>query len=197
MNTLVRTWLSLKHRRKFARLGKRCQFPIELVNIYGHVEMGDRCRFRNNATCRTWGEGKILFGNRTGLSWGCLVEAHELVTIGAYAGIAEYTYITDTHYCFQNTETGWQAAPVETAPVHIGENTFIGSGCFIGPGVTIGDSAVVGNHSVVLSDVGPLEIWVGNPARKIGHRTEGVPEAKLQEYRDLVAKQGIQEDRYE
>jgi len=49
---------------------------------------------------------------------------------------------------------------------------------------------------VVLRDVGPYEIWGGVPARKIGHRTEGVPEAKLRELAELIARQGLGRDRY-
>ena len=92
--------------------------------------------------------------------------------------------------------TPWRGVVPEPRPVFIGDNCFIGSGCFIGPGVTVGEGAVVAHHSVVLRDVGPYEIWGGVPARKIGHRTEGVPEAKLRELRELIARQGLGRDRY-
>ena len=39
-----------------------------------------------------------------------------------------------------------------------------------GGGVTIGDGAVVGAGSIVTKDVGPYEIWAGNPARFIRKR---------------------------
>ncbi len=37
-------------------------------------------------------------------------------------------------------------------------------------GVTIADGAVIGMGSVVTKDVGPYEIWAGNPARLIKRR---------------------------
>ena len=37
-------------------------------------------------------------------------------------------------------------------------------------GVEISDGAVIGMGSVVTKDVGPYEIWAGNPARKIRTR---------------------------
>ena len=37
-------------------------------------------------------------------------------------------------------------------------------------GVTICDGAVIGMGSVVTHDVGPYEIWAGNPARMIRKR---------------------------
>lgn len=196
MNKIERTWLTWKHQRKFARLGKRCQYPIPQLCVRGHVEMGDRCRFRNDVTLLTHGDGKIIFGNRSGLSWGCTAEAHELIQIGNYTAIAEFSYICDS----MPVLVGEPGTPGEvkriTKPIYIGDNVFVGSGCVIGPGVTIGDSAVVGPYSVVTKDIGPLEIWAGVPARRVGHRTEGISESQLQSFRELVAEQGIQEDRY-
>lgn len=197
MNSLVRTWITLKHRRKFARLGKRCQYPIPQLYVEGHVEMGDRCRFRNDVTLRTHGNGRIIFGNRSGLSWGCTAEAWELIQIGNYTAIAEFSYLCDSLPVLKGDPRAAGACERITKPIFIGDNVFVGSGCIICPGVTIGDGAVVGPFSTVTRDVGPLEIWAGTPARRLGHRTEGVSEAQLQAYRDLVAQQGIQEDRYE
>lgn len=49
--------------------------------------------------------------------------------------------------------------------VHIGQNCYIGSGTCIRDGVTIGDNCLVGMGSVVVSDVLPNSVVVGNPAR--------------------------------
>ena len=197
MNTIERTWLTMKHRWKFSRLGKGCKFPIPQLTVQGHVEMGDHCRMRNDVTLRTHGEGKIVFGTRSGLSWGCTAVAHELIQIGNYTAIAEFSYLCDTMPVLKNNEDGVSEVTYVSKPIHIGNDVFVGSGCFIGPGVTIGDGAVIGPFSVITRDVGPLEMWNGTPGRRMGHRTDGVTEAQLQEYRDLVAKQGIQGDRYQ
>jgi acetyltransferase-like isoleucine patch superfamily enzyme len=197
MNKLTRYWLTWKHARKFARLGAGSKYPIPDLTIRGHAEMGEHCRMRNNATLVAHGDGKVIFGTRSGLSWGCFIEANELVQLGDYTAVAEFTYITDTiHHLAGNTGSK-RDARIETRPVRIGNACFIGSSCFIGPGVTIGDGAVVAHHSVVTQDIGPLEIWGGVPARKMGHRTENVPAAKLREFERLVAEQGIQRDRYQ
>ena len=52
----------------------------------------------------------------------------------------------------------------------IGNDVWIGTHCLIKSGVTIGDGAVVGMGSVVTKDIGPYEIWAGNPARLIRKR---------------------------
>lgn len=196
MNSFERIWLNRRNRNKFALHGKHPNVANPYFNVEGHLEVGDYAHFRNNPTFRTYGKGKIIFDTRSGCSWGCLFEAHELIKIGCYVGIAENCHITDTLYDFAHHTGSWKDAPRITKPVFIGEMAFIGSGSFIGPGVEIGDSAVVSPHSVVLQSVGPFEIWAGAPARKVGHRTEGVPEAKLQEARELMLAQGVRLDRY-
>lgn len=52
----------------------------------------------------------------------------------------------------------------------VGNDVWIGSHCLIKGGVKISDGAVLGMGSVVTKDVGPYEIWAGNPARLIRKR---------------------------
>lgn len=65
-------------------------------------------------------------------------------------------------------------APAERArwvqwakPVTIGNDVWIGGGVTICPGVTIGDGASIGAGSVVVKDVPPRCVAVGNPARVV------------------------------
>lgn len=52
----------------------------------------------------------------------------------------------------------------------IGNDVWIGNRVIIKAGVSISDGAVIGMGSVVTHDVGPYEIWAGNPARLIRKR---------------------------
>jgi chloramphenicol O-acetyltransferase type B len=52
----------------------------------------------------------------------------------------------------------------------IGCDVWIGAEAMIMPGVQIADGAVIGARSVVTKNVGPYEIWAGNPARLIKKR---------------------------
>lgn len=52
----------------------------------------------------------------------------------------------------------------------IGHDVWIGTGAMIRAGLTIGTGAVIGMGAVVTKDVGPYEIWAGNPARLIRKR---------------------------
>ena len=52
----------------------------------------------------------------------------------------------------------------------IGNDVWIGNRVMIKAGVKIADGAVIGMGSIVTKDVGPYEIWAGNPARLIRKR---------------------------
>lgn len=52
----------------------------------------------------------------------------------------------------------------------IGNDVWIGCNCMIKGGSTISDGAVIGMGSILTKDVGPYEIWAGNPARMIRKR---------------------------
>ena len=52
----------------------------------------------------------------------------------------------------------------------IGNDVWIGNRVLIKAGVTVGDGAVIGMGSIVTKDIGPYEIWAGNPARMIRKR---------------------------
>lgn len=52
----------------------------------------------------------------------------------------------------------------------IGNDVWIGAESLIMPGIHIGDGAVIASRSVVVKNVGPYEIWGGNPACLIKKR---------------------------
>ncbi len=55
---------------------------------------------------------------------------------------------------------------------HIGNDVWIGNRVMVKAGVTIGNGAVIGMGSVVTKDIGPYEVWAGDPARLIRKRFE-------------------------
>ena len=69
----------------------------------------------------------------------------------------------------------------------IGNDVWIGTHVLIKAGVRIGDGAIIGMGSVVTKDVGPYEIWAGNPAKCIKKRfndeiIDGLRKSKWWEY---------------
>lgn len=61
----------------------------------------------------------------------------------------------------------------------IGNDVWIATNAMIKAGVKISDGAVIGMGSVVTKDVGPYEIWAGNPARCIKKRFDDDTICKL------------------
>ena len=57
--------------------------------------------------------------------------------------------------------------PDEIKPVRICQRAWIGQNAFILKGVTVGEGAIVGVNSVVVTDVPPYSIVMGNPARVV------------------------------
>jgi maltose O-acetyltransferase len=62
-------------------------------------------------------------------------------------------------------------APIETAPITIGDDVMLYNEVVVLPGVTIGDGAVVAIRAVVTRNVPPYAKVAGIPARLIGERT--------------------------
>lgn len=54
--------------------------------------------------------------------------------------------------------------------INIGNGVWIGFGATILSGVTIGKGAIIGSHAVVVKDIPPYGIAVGNPAKVVKFR---------------------------
>lgn len=65
----------------------------------------------------------------------------------------------------------------------IGNDVWIATNAMIKAGVTISDGAIIGMGSIVTKDVGPYEIWAGNPARCIKKRFDDDKIEKIIEYK--------------
>jgi maltose O-acetyltransferase len=113
----------------------------------------------------------IEMGDRVGFNYGCYVNGYGGLTIGDRSIFGPYTMIhTANHEMETHTpipDQGWEARPVT-----IGADVWVGMGVSILPGVTVGEGAVIGAGSVVVKDVEPYGIAVGNPARLVRNRRD-------------------------
>lgn len=113
-------------------------------------------------------EAKIIIG-RVGISGSSICAAKKIV-IGDHSGLGANTSIYDTDFhpidpaIRRNQNSILQASASE---VTIGSDVWIGANSIILKGVSIGDMAIIGAASVVTTDVPPLTVFAGNPAKKI------------------------------
>lgn len=99
-----------------------------------------------------------------------MIDASELVDIGAGCMIGPHCYITD-HDHGSAVGAAIASQPLISAPVTIGEDVWLGAGVIVLKGVTIGAGAIIGAGSVVTKDVPPGTIAAGVPSRRIRERT--------------------------
>ena len=122
----------------------------------------------------TYGKPEVLFDNS---------EAN--LTIGKFCSIANGVTIflggnhrTDwiSTYPFNKMPHNFPEAinikghPASKGNVVIGNDVWIGRNVTILSGVTIGNGAVIATSAVVTKNIGPYEIWGGNPAKKLKMR---------------------------
>jgi len=59
---------------------------------------------------------------------------------------------------------------VKVSFVRIEKDAFVGTNAVVHPGVKIGEGAIIGSNSLVLNNIEPWTINVGNPCKVIGKR---------------------------
>ena len=93
------------------------------------------------------------------------------VYIAEYAEVGAETMIL-THQHKWNHSRGRRGKIQKIIPVelHIERDVFIGVRSLIIGVETIGAGAIIGACSVITKNIPALEIWAGNPAKKIGER---------------------------
>lgn len=108
----------------------------------------------------------LRVGDHTFANFGLVVLDLAPVTIGRNVWIGPYVQLlTATHPIEPELRRGWERA----LPITIGDDVWLGGGVIVGPGVTIGEGSVAGAGAVVVRDVPPRVVVVGNPARVIRH----------------------------
>jgi acetyltransferase-like isoleucine patch superfamily enzyme len=112
----------------------------------------------------------LFIGDNSGISHGCNFTIGKKIVIGRHCRIAGDVWIFDS--------PGHPADPVarmaglpttedEVKPVVIEDNVWIGRRAIIMPGVTVGTGSIVSAGAVVMADVPPNTVVLGNPARQI------------------------------
>lgn len=156
--------LRASHYLRGSRLGRR----VRLINrgslrVQGAVNLAiedgvffNGGPFRTELLCGP--DGEISIGLDTGFNYGVSLQARDSIRIGRDCRFGAMVMVRDHD-------------GLRVAPVVIGDRVWLAHCAIIEPGVSIGDDSVVSAGSVVVEDVPPGMIAIGNPARCLPLRT--------------------------
>ncbi len=114
---------------------------------------------------------RIELGDRVGFNHGCYVNGYGGLTIDDGVIIGPGVMIHTANHKSADidrpmSEQGWIEGPVT-----VGRNCWVGMAVCILPGVHIGEGCIVGAGAVVVKDLEPWTVCVGNPARPVKSRS--------------------------
>lgn len=114
--------------------------------------------------------GNIAIGDGSWIGAQTYMHGAGGITIGCHVGIGPGVRILTSTHSLDGTGPVMDG-PLLFAPVYIEDGADIGVGAVLLPGVTVGAGAQVGAGAVVTSDIPPLAVATGMPARVTGWRS--------------------------
>jgi acetyltransferase-like isoleucine patch superfamily enzyme len=140
------------------------------VHIASDVYIGHRTMLCGD----TRGELRIEEGAWIGPD--CYMHSAGGIRIGRRAGIGPRVIILTSTHAETSVSTPIIDAPLEFAPVEVGEGCDIGVASTLLPGTRLGAGTQIGAGSIVTGDIPPGAIAVGAPAHVIRQRSERRPD---------------------
>jgi len=116
-------------------------------------------------TIKVWHPWLLQIGPHSALSDRVFVYNLGPMVIGSHAVLSQDVYLCGGTHDYTKTDL-----PLLRKPIVIGHGVWLCAGAFIGPGVVVGDNSIVGARAVVMRDVPPRAIVIGNPAQVVRER---------------------------
>lgn len=136
------------------------------VNFFGQVDIHSG---------RIFDEPKLIIHNRVDIGHNVAFVVNKEIVIEDDVNVAGGVSFMDTDSHPRDVDAriaDLPPEPDEIKPVRICKNAWISKGVMIMKGVTVGEGAIIGANSVVITDVPPHSIAIGNPARVIMKNTK-------------------------
>jgi acetyltransferase-like isoleucine patch superfamily enzyme len=131
------------------------------VNLFGHLGV---------MSGRVLENPRLIIQDRVDIGHNVAISVNKEIIIEEDVNIASYVRILDNDAHPRDPElraANLPPDPAEIKPVRICRRAWIGQGSYIMKGVTIGEGAIIGANSVVITDIPPFAVAIGNPARVV------------------------------
>ena len=136
------------------------------VHIGNHVYVGHRAMLKGDT------RGELRIGDGSWIGQDVYIQSAGGVTIGRRVGIGPRVSILTSVHAETPPPAPIIDAPLEFAPVEIGDGCDIGIGAVLLPGAKLGTCVQVGANAVVAGEHPPGAIIAGVPARMLRMRGE-------------------------
>ena len=131
------------------------------LNRFFGAELAPDCVLMHGVRAVNWRNVRVDAGAY--LADGVNLRSHGPIRIGPWTTIGPEAMLASGGHSTSDL------APTNS-PITIGKGVFVGARAMILEGVTIGDHAMIGAGAIVVRDVPPLAIAVGNPAKVMAYR---------------------------
>lgn len=129
-------------------------FPVvEIDRSLSSICIAQGVLFRGTSRLLSFENGSIVIGKKTFFNYGCSINCMNTVDIGTHCLFGENVKIYDHNHKFSEKGKDIREQGYSTAPVKIGNNTWIGANCVILKGATIGNNCVIGANCVVSQNI--------------------------------------------
>jgi acetyltransferase-like isoleucine patch superfamily enzyme len=151
----------------YFRRGISISARLDLVPFH-YFRLGKFSRVEKNVVINN-GMGDVLIGDEVHTGIGCVIIGP--VTMHKHVGLSQYVRILGMHHGI-DPQIPHHYQPSIKAPIILEEDAFIGTGAVImgkknGEPLTLGKYCRVGANSVVVTDIPPYSIAIGNPAKVV------------------------------
>lgn len=127
--------------------------PLCSLKVFRHgkIRVERNCEFAAYSDFEVHGDGILEIGEGTYFNRYCMISAHEHVTIGKHCMFGPGVKIFDNNHQ-HSPETGVSGL-LNTAPIFIGDNSWVASDAIILKGAQIGNNCVIGAGCIVRGKV--------------------------------------------
>lgn len=135
---------------------------VFVLRLFG-AQVGGRCVIKPRVRIKLpW---KLKVGNDVWLGEGVWIDNIDHVEIGNDVCISQ-----DAYLCTGNHDWSRVDFKLTAKPIQIENQVWIGARTSVGPGVIVKDGAVLTLGSVAVSNLDPMMIYTGNPAKPVTAR---------------------------